>query len=305
VNRYGARLLEEDEAGPGPRDISASYRLYQDDRELPFWEQPLQRAVYTGQAVPAIEGRLERHDGSVVDVMMQAEPLLDEQGTPRGAIAAIVDISERKKAEAAQSRLMHELRHRVKNILATVGALAGRMLASGTSLEEFAGAFQRRLLAMGRLHQILSEGPREGADLRSLANAVLAPYANSGNDAIALSSVAVALEPNEAITLGLALNELASNAAKYGALSVPAGRVELTWAVRDDAGKKWLALTWNERNGPRIEAFPSMGFGTRFVTQSIDFELEGVAKLIFHPDGLRCEIEFPLHGDRTGGVPKS
>lgn len=298
VNRYGARLLDEDDAGPGPRDVAVPYRLFQGDQELAFWEQPLQRAAFSGQAVSAIEGRLARHDGSFVDVMVQAEPLLDEQGAPRGAIAAMVYVSERKKAESTQSRLVHELQHRVKNILATVAALAKRMLASGASLDEFAAAFETRLLAMGRLHQILSEGPREGADLSSLASAVLAPYANSGNDNVELSGAAVALQPNEAVTLGLVLTELASNAAKYGALSVPAGRAELAWTVRDDAGTKWLSLDWKERNGPRIETFPSMGFGTRFITQSIDYELEGVAKLTFRPEGLRCEIDFPLRDSR-------
>jgi len=237
-------------------------------------------------------------------VIVQAEPLLDEQGVPRGAIAAVVDISERKKAESTRIRLMHELRHRVKNILATVAALAARMLASGTSLDEFAAAFQRRLLAMGRLHELLSEGPCEGAGLGTLASVVLASYVNYGNDNVELSDAAVVLQPNEAVTLGLVLTKLASNAAKYGALSVPAGRAELAWTVRDEAGKKWLSLAWKERTGPRIETFPSMEFGTRFNTQSIDYELEGVAKLTFRPDGLRCEIEFPLRDNRTETIER-
>jgi len=97
VNRYGIRLLGERDDQKGPRDLPVPYRLFDHDRELAFWEQPLQRAALTGQATPPIEGRLVRHDGSSVKVMMSAEPLLDEKGAPLGSIAAIIDISERKK----------------------------------------------------------------------------------------------------------------------------------------------------------------------------------------------------------------
>jgi two-component system, chemotaxis family, CheB/CheR fusion protein len=100
INRYVARLLGEKTDIRGPRDISIPYRLFDHKRELPFWEQPLQRAVFTGQAVPAVEGRLVRSDGKSLDVLMSAEPLFDERGKPRGAISTIVGIPERKKAEA-------------------------------------------------------------------------------------------------------------------------------------------------------------------------------------------------------------
>ena len=100
INRYAARLLGEKTDIRGPRDISVPYRLFDHKRELPFWEQPLQRAVFTGQAVPAVEGRLVRSDVKSLDVLMSAEPLFDERGKPRGAISTIVGIPERKKAEA-------------------------------------------------------------------------------------------------------------------------------------------------------------------------------------------------------------
>jgi PAS domain-containing protein len=104
INRYVARLLGEKTDIRGPRDISIPYRLFDHKRELPFWEQPLQRAVFTGQAVPAVEGRLVRSDGKSMEVLMSAEPLFDERGKPRGAISTIVGIPERKKG---RSRLGH------------------------------------------------------------------------------------------------------------------------------------------------------------------------------------------------------
>lgn len=248
----------------------------------------------TGVAAPPMEGRLVRSDGNSVDVIMSATPLFDEQGSPRGAIASIVDISERKKAEAAQSRLLHELQHRVKNILVTVAALADRMLASGASLSEFATAFHGRLMAMGKLQELLSKAKWQSVDLGTLARTVLEPHVNSNNDNILLDGLDVILPPNVATTLGMALHEMATNAAKYGALSVADGRVELSWRIIEQAGARQLSLDWKERNGPRIETFPVMGFGSRFIAQSIDYELEGVAKLTFEPDGFRASIEFPL-----------
>ena len=107
INRYGLRLLGEKNDKKGPRDLLVPYRLFDRDRELAFWEQPLQRAVLTGQKVPAIEGRLMRRDGSSVEVIMSAEPLLDELGSPIGAVAAIIDISEGAKADTLQAALAH------------------------------------------------------------------------------------------------------------------------------------------------------------------------------------------------------
>ena len=300
VNRYAARLLGDDDSQKGPRDLSVPYRLFDHDRELPFWAQPLHRAAFTGQPVSAGEGRFVRSDSTSLDVLVSAEPLFDEQGKPRGAIAAIVDISERKKLEAHQDRLLHELQHRVKNILANVTSLASRMLTASASLEEFGTAFQGRLMVMGRVHELLSQGVWQSAGLNELVLAVLEPYLNSRNDNVLIGGPNVALPANAATTLGMALHELATNAAKFGALSVPAGRVDISWQTGGKAGAKRLEIAWIERNGPRIETFPAMGFGMRLVIEMIDYELTGVAKVNFRPEGLQCRIEVPLPADLQG-----
>ena len=256
INRYAARLLGDDDSQKGPRDLAVPYRLFDHDRELPFWEQPLQRAAFTGQAVPAVEGRLMRSDRTSLDVLMSAEPLFDEDGRPRGAVAAIVDISDRKELEAHQKRLLHELQHRVKNILANVTSLVSRMIASSASVEECGAALQGRLIVMGRVHELLSQGVWQSVSLNLLVLAILEPYLNSRNDNVMISGPDVALPPNVATTLGMALHELATNAAKYGAHSVPAGRIEISWQTGGKAGAERLEIAWIERNGPRIEAFP-------------------------------------------------
>ena len=294
VNRYAARLLGNEDGQKGPRDLSVPYRLFDHDRELPFWEQPLQRAAFTGQAVSAVEGRFVRSDSTSLNVLVSAEPLFDEQAKPRGAVAAIVDISDRKELEKHQSRLLHELQHRVKNILANVTSLASRMLTTSTSLEEFGTGFQGRLMVMGRVHELLSRGVWQGVGLNELVLAVLEPYLNSHNDNVLIGGPNVVLPANVATTLGMALHELATNAIKYGALSVPAGRVDISWQTGGKAGTKRLEIAWIERNGLRIEAFPQMGFGMRLVIEMIDYELTGVAKVNFRPEGLQCRITIPL-----------
>jgi two-component system, chemotaxis family, CheB/CheR fusion protein len=298
VNRYGARLIGDDTDRRGPRDVVAPFRLFDRDRELPFWEQPLQQAAYTGRAVPISEGRLVRRDGSSVDVMMSAAPLFDERGVPRGAIAAIVDISERKKAEARQSRLLGELRHRVKNILAVVVSLAARMSSNGAPLEHFVPAFEGRLMAMGRMQELLAKDMWTRVGLGELAMAALAPYGASADDKIVIGGPGVWLPPDTAAALGMILHELATNAAKYGALSVPAGRVELSWRISDEDEGKQVLLFWTERNGPHIDAPPKMGFGSRLIVQMMEYELGGQAQLSFLPEGLRCVSNFPVVDNR-------
>jgi two-component system CheB/CheR fusion protein len=300
INRYGLRLLGERHDQKGPRDLTVPYKLAVGDRELPFWEQPLQKAAFTGEAIAPTEAVLTRQQGDCVQVMVSAEPLLDQRGAPRGAIAVIMDISKRKEAEARQSALLNELQHRVKNILATVAALAARMADGDGSLERFAVAFNDRVTAMGRVQELLSKHFWRNVGLNELASSVFTPYSQPRKEIIALSGPAVALEPYAATTLGMVLHELAANAAKHGSLSVPAGRVELSWQVAEQAEGNKLRFAWVERNGPRIGAFPRMGFGTHFIMQMVDFELEGKAQFAFEGEGLRVVIEFPL---REAGLP--
>ncbi len=265
VNRYGARLLGEADKGKGLRQVAGTIRLFDDGRELPAVQQPLQRAMRSGESVPGFEGRLLRPGGDAVDVMLSATPLFDEADKVRGAIAAIADISQHKRAEARQQELLLELQHRVKNVLATVSSLAARMLRTSGSIEDFAASFLARLRAMATTHELLSAHRWEGADLRNLIAAIMAPYTGLRRDNITLDGPACLLNPGAAATLGLAIYELISNAAKYGALSVPAGRVQVDWRIEGQTADKRLTLTWAERDGPPTETQVHDGFGSIFI----------------------------------------
>jgi len=245
------------------------------------------------------EGQLENGRGDRVHVMISATPLFTETGRIRGAVAALVDISQHKHAEAQHQFLLAELQHRVKNILATIAALATRMSRGRSSGEEFRTAFLGRLFAMGRTHDLLTEGAWSGTSVRSLVEAALEPHTTAGKDDVVLDGPEVRLAADTATTLGMVFHELATNASKYGALSKAGGRIKISWWLFDteQAGGQRLGLSWTEYGGPSVDRSRPPGFGTAFITRSVEYELGGGATLDFEPDGLRCAIELPYAGE--------
>ncbi|MGE0577733.1 chemotaxis protein CheB [Reyranella sp.] len=300
INRYGASLIGEgggSEAG-GPRLLTGSLRLFQGERELAESEQPLYRAARSGEAVSGFEGQILRADGSRADVLISATALLGESGEVSGGIAAILDISERRAAEARQQILLYELQHRVKNIITTIGALATRMLKESPSLEAFTTAFLGRLRAMADTHELLSRGNWTGARLRALIEAALGPELGRGNPAVGLNGDDLLLAPGTASTLGLVLYELATNAQKYGSPSGSGGRVDISWNIDvSDKDKAKVVLVWAEIGGPPLASPIKEGFGTGFVKRTVEYELDGTAELQLGSDGLRWRIAFPFDGN--------
>lgn len=293
MNRHGARLLGLPE-GDALRNAPAALPLQRDGAAVPRADQPLLRSIMHGETVTGSEGRLVRTDGATVDVLISSVPLLDEVGRVRGAIAAVVDISERRQAEAQQDLLLHELQHRVKNILATTTALAQRMLRADTPAEIFAEQFLARLQSMARTHELLSQRQWAGADLAQLVTASLEPYVvDEVGSQMTVKGPPILLRPNAVSTLGLVLHELASNAAKYGALGTKRGRIEVSWRVEGGPDKA-LMLTWRERGGRKVAPPTHEGFGTNFIRRSLSYELDGSVDLDFRTSGLCCTIMLPL-----------
>jgi two-component system CheB/CheR fusion protein len=296
VNRYGVELLGEATGdGIDPRPVTR-LRLFNGDRELPVSDQPLQRASRAGEAVPSFEGQILRADGSRVEVMISATPLFDDQNKVRGGIAALVDISERKRGEAHQQVLHYELQHRVKNILATISALATRMLRSVGSPAEFSEAFLGRLRAMATTHELLSQANWTGANLKDLAASTLRGHGSS-SEAVSVSGPDLLLTPSAAATLGMVFYELVTNATKYGALSEPGGRIEVAWRTVHAVEADHVVLAWSELDGPPPPATFADGFGLGFVKRSIDYELQGSTSMEPLPTGVRWKLEFPIKGN--------
>jgi two-component system CheB/CheR fusion protein len=298
INRTGAAMLGEaveSRKGDGLRPLARPLRLFQGERELPSEQQPVQAAARSAKFLPNFEGQLLRSDGQRLDVMINSAPLLGDDGKVRGGIAAIVDISERKNAETRQQVLLYELQHRVKNIVATISALATRTFRADVPIEQVADAFLGRLRGMAATHDLLARANWRGASLRELIEGALGSHALPDRSNVGMKGPEILLAPNPAATLGMVFYELATNAVKYGGLSTPGGRVDVSWEVAAASPANRVALIWAESGGKPVGEMGKPGFGTRFVSRSIEYELQGKAEMEPATAGIRWKLEFPVH----------
>jgi two-component system CheB/CheR fusion protein len=190
--------------------------------------------------------------------------------------------------------LLFELQHRVKNIVATISALATRMLKNTTSLQSFSTDFLGRLRAMAATHELLSRQNWTGASLQELIATAIGSHLPSRSPQIRLTGPDLTLSPNAAATLGMVFYELATNAIKYGSLSVGKGRVDISWVVDTGQEGAQVGLRWFESDGPIVSAPDNKGFGAGFVSRSVAYELQGEANMQFHETGFQCDLRFPL-----------
>ena len=197
-----------------------------------------------------------------------------------------VDITERKRAEERQGLLLAELSHRVKNTLAVVLGIASRTLAGDRSLPEARDTLAKRLGALAKTHELLTAAGWRGVSLRALAEAELRPYGPRA----AIAGEDLTLGPKAAQTFALVLHELATNAAKHGALSAPEGRIEIGWEAADGR----FRLRWRERDGPPVRPPERQGFGRTLLERGVAYELGGEVTLDFRPAGLVCEARLLL-----------
>jgi len=198
-----------------------------------------------------------------------------------------IDITDRKEAEERQSLLAREVDHRAKNALAVVHAIIS--LTRADNIKQFVAAVEGRIQALARAHSLLSASRWRGANIAVLIQEELAPYRTQNFDRVRISGASLSLEPSTAQALALALHELATNAAKYGALSSPSGRVEVAWELKGAQ----LELLWTERGGPPPGPAEPGGFGIRVIRASVESQLGGVVEFDWHHDGLGCAIAIP------------
>jgi PAS domain S-box-containing protein len=214
----------------------------------------------------------------------------DAAGKPVGLHAIARDVTHRRQAEERQRLLVNELNHRVKNTLALVQGLALQSFKEGRDPAVARGAFQDRLAALAAAHDLLTRESWEGATLAQLAEGAVGHH-NDQERRIRFEGPPLMLSPKAAVSLVMALHELGTNAAKYGALSIPGGRVEIAW--RTSAGDR-LQLEWREVDGPPVQPPTQRGFGIRMIERALATDLAGAAKIEFAPEGLVCRIEAPL-----------
>jgi PAS domain S-box-containing protein len=267
-----------------------SHRLYHPDgRPMPLDTCPMAMALISGRAVHGLEAVFERPDGSRGAFLAYPTLLHDSEGALMGAVNMLVDISERKQAEERQKVLVDELNHRVKNTLASVQSLAAHSLRGGVEPSRMRERFEARLVALSNAHNQLADRRWQDADLRALAEDVLAPY--RADHRVTVDGETVMISARTAVSLSLVLHELATNAVKYGALSLPAGKLTVSWRR---TGPRLLVLEWQEADGPPVAPPTHRGFGVRFIAGAIVGELGGQVEHEFASGGVRCRIEAPL-----------
>jgi PAS domain S-box-containing protein len=239
------------------------------------------------------EFRIIRPDGEIRWCVGTAAATVDKAGRVIRVSGVTVDITERKRAEERQNLLTREVDHRAKNALALAQSIV--RLTRGESVKAYMQAVEGRISALARVHTILSLSSWQGAEITKLVDEELAPYATG--EQIAFSGSNIQLQPATAQTLAMALHELVTNSAKYGALSTLSGRLTIRWEVEGDI----LQMLWEERNGPLVEKPASRGFGTRSVIASIESQLGGQAEFDWRSEGLICRLSVPL---MQGGVAR-
>ncbi|WP_404414087.1 sensor histidine kinase [Brevundimonas vesicularis] len=221
------------------------------------------------------------------------QPIRDDAGAVVGIFVQGHDITENVLAAQRQKLMIDELNHRVKNTLATVQSIAIQTARSNTDPASFAETFQSRIMALSHTHNLLTQSHWEGADLRAILEHETEAY---GPTRISLNGPPISLEPAIVLSLGMIFHELATNAAKYGALHTPDGRILIDWGLADQRHRK-LKLSWREIGGPKVAVPARKGFGSRLIERNIRHDLAGEIDLVYAPEGLIAELTVPL--DRT------
>jgi two-component sensor histidine kinase/DNA-binding response OmpR family regulator len=254
------------------------------------WEKlraALERLFKDRQPTQA-EFRIKRPNGEIRWCLGTAAPSLDSQGRIVRISGVTVDITDRKQAEERQTLLAREVDHRAKNALALVQSIV--RLTRASSIEDYTAAVEGRIRALSRAHTILSASRWQGADIRGLVEEELAPFRTGEASKAVTAGPNISLQPAAAQSLALALHELVSNAAKYGALSSSSGRLQLNWSLQQEK----LVVEWVEKCESAIGTLSAPGFGTRIVKASIEGQLGGQAHFDWRPEGLRCTLTIPL-----------
>jgi len=255
---------------------------------IPQDRQDEERAILTrirrGERIDHFETVRQRKHGSLIVVSVTVSPVKNAEGKIVGASKSARDITEQKRAQEQIATLAREAEHRSKNLLATVQATVS--LSQADTPEGLKQAIEGRILALANVHSLFVETRWIGAELSTIATQELSPYSEKDEGRVQIDGPQVLLEPNTAQVVAVTLHELATNAAKYGALSVPNGQIGLKWLHEADGR---LILHWREIGGPEVKMPTHQGFGTRVIERTIG-QLKGKVRFDWHADGLVCEI---------------
>jgi two-component system CheB/CheR fusion protein len=253
--------------------------------------------VLKGERMVPVELQFDSLEHHKVAISLKISAVRNMEGDIVACFLVARDITDWVRSEQQKATLLSELDHRVKNTLATVQSISRQTMRGADSLESFYKSFESRLMAVSRTHNLLVCEHWKSAHLEQIAKAELLPYGPSRFDAVGEN---VHLNPRQAIALGLALHELATNAAKYGAFSKPDGTVTLTWRV--DPTDNILNIRWEERDGPLVQQPDKKGFGSQLIENSVLGESNGTVQLHFESTGVICHIQFKIDNNMPSSM---
>lgn len=267
--------------------------------DLPIWKSGTGERKALEAAVVASAGGTDRRldvagvecDGiePVYDVSIR--PVANESGPAAHLAVSALDVTERVQASATLRLIMRELDHRMKNTLQVIQGIIRRTARAHSTVESFEQALLGRIGTMARAHSLLAEERWMGADLRSVILQELESFDEAHSARV--SGPPLRIHPRGALAFSMAVHELGTNATKYGALSVPQGRVAIDWALEGQDDDRALIFTWRESNGPRVREPTQRGFGSLLLERSLAYDLDGQTEMEFHPEGVVCRITLP------------
>ena len=242
--------------------------------------------------------RFQRADGNYATILNRAIIVRGKAGRTVRMTGVMLDATERAEADALRDMLSQELGHRLKNTLALVQAIASQTLRNAPDLGTAREALLQRLLALGKAHDILLAGDTERAGLGALIRSALSLHDDAQVGRLRVRGPAVEVGPKAALALAMMVHELATNAAKYGALSVRSGRVAVSWRIEAGGPEPRFLFRWSESGGPPVAKPARQGFGTRLIERGLAGTIAGEVSLDYRPTGLRCRLTAPLAGIR-------
>lgn len=302
IQDFNRRAVELWGREPAIGDVNerfcGSFKLFRPDGGFLPLEQCPMAEVLNGKISEARDAEvlIERPDGSRVTVVVNIRPLKNQSGEVTGAINCFYDITERKEAEQRQQFLMNELTHRGQNLLAVISSIASQTLSGTRSLTEAREVLTQRIQALARSQSVLVAGGFEGAPLTGIIRLAFEGF----SDRVTAAGPHVMLNPKAAQTFSLIVHELATNAVKYGALSLPKGQVTIQWSIEGAGAEARFGFQWQELGGPRVTPPTRKGFG-RMVLEGAAAQAFGAPPMIrFAPEGMSYEIDAPLSAMMAG-----
>jgi two-component sensor histidine kinase len=269
-------------------DPDQAYRFYPDGTPYPLLDWPITRALRKGQRTEG-EDVLHRVDGEMRNIIVSAVPVRNVAGEIIAAVSTCYDVTEIREALKRQQILLDEINHRVKNTLTAVQSIARLTVHSSENINDYLAAFEQRLFALSSAYNLLNENNWEGVDLSAVVRRILAPFSDAKRALI--EGPPIMLPPKIALAFSAAVQELSTNAAKYGSLSNDAGNINVSW---NNSADGMIDFSWIERGGPQVRVPTRRGFGLKLIQDILAADAGWNVSIDYDPAGLSCNLR--VHG---------